>query len=142
MDIEIGTNVYRNTNGTIEVQGVAQIEVKLKMGGASPIRVSYAHFDGTGKMTAKLVESAFAINERRALEVVKSQTELLVKNSETDETVLQMELTAPDVIAIRKAGFFTIKGQKLEVTSEEWRIDKQRSARSTHDAKGGAVAIG
>lgn len=142
MDIEIGTNVYRNTNGIIEVQGVPQMEISLKQGGDNPIRLSYAHFDSAGKMTAKVVDSSFAINERRALEIEKSPTELVLKNTETGDTVLHMELTAPDVIAIRKAEFMTIKGQKLEVTSEEWRVDKQRSARSTNDARGGAVAIG
>ena len=142
MDIEIGTNVYRNTNGVIEVQGVAQLEISLKMGGSSPIRLNYAHFDGAGKMTAKVVDSAFAINERRALEIQKSPTELIVHNSETGQTVLQVELTAPESIAIKKAEFMTIKGQKLEVTPEEWRVDRQRSARSNNDAKGGAVAIG
>ncbi len=27
MDIEIGSNLYRNSNGTIEIEGVPQIEV-------------------------------------------------------------------------------------------------------------------
>ncbi len=142
MDIEIGTNVYRNTNGVIEVQGVPQVEISLKMGGTSPFRLNYAHFDGSGKMTAKVVDSAFAINERRALEIRKSPRELVVRNAETGQTVLQLELTAPEAIAIRKAEFMTIKGQKLEITSEEWRVDRQRSARSSQDAKGGAIAIG
>jgi hypothetical protein len=142
MDIEIGTNVYRNTNGIIEVQGVPQLEVSLKVSGVSPIRLNYAHFDGSGKMTAKVVDSAFAINERGTLQIAKSPTELVVKNTETGGTVLHMELTAPDAVAIRRAEFMTIKGQKLEVTAEEWRVDRQRSARSTNDAKGGAVAIG
>jgi hypothetical protein len=142
MDIEIGTNVYRNTNGVIEVQGVPQLEISVKMSGSSPIRLTYAHFDGAGKMTAKIVDNAFAMNERRALELKKSPTELVVHNSETGQTVLHLELTAPEVIAVRTAEFMTIKGQKLEVTAEEWRVDRRRSARSDQDVKGGAVAIG
>jgi hypothetical protein len=141
MDIEIGTNVYRNTNGTIHVQGVPQLEISLKQPGG-PIRLNYAHFDGVGRMTAKVVDSSLAVNERRALEMKKGPSGLLLTNSETGGVVLQVELKAPDVVAIRKAEFMTIKGQKLEITSEEWRVDKQRSARTTHDVNGGAVAIG
>ena len=30
MDVEVGSNVYRNTDGMIEIEGVPQIEVALK----------------------------------------------------------------------------------------------------------------
>jgi len=30
MDLEVGSNLYQNTDGTIEIEGVPQIQVALK----------------------------------------------------------------------------------------------------------------
>ena len=37
MDVDVGSNVYRNTDGMIEIEGVPQIEVALK-----PIKIGRA----------------------------------------------------------------------------------------------------
>ncbi len=53
MDMEVGSNLYRNTNGMIEIEGVPQIEVALKpITGA--LLVNFALFNEEGKVMAKL----------------------------------------------------------------------------------------
>ena len=67
MDVEVGSNLYRNTDGMIEIEGVPQIQVALKPT-TGDLLVTFALFDAGGKVTAKLVDSTLMINERRAYE--------------------------------------------------------------------------
>ncbi len=141
MDMEIGSNVYRNTNGTIEVEGVPQVQIVLK-GPTNAVLVSFALFDSNGKMIAKLVDSTLTFNERRAYELDKTPTRLTLTHAESRNVVLQIDVKAPDQIVFSKAGFHSIKGHLLEVSSKEWKIDRQKSSGTTQDANGGSVKIG
>jgi hypothetical protein len=46
------------------------------------------------------------------------------------------------VVAFTKGEFHTIKGHVLQVSSEEWKIDKLRASGTTQDVKGGSVVLG
>ena len=141
MNLEVGSNVYQNTDGTIEFEGVPQIQVSLKPS-TNALMVNFALFDDKGVMKAKLVDSTLMFNEQRAYEVSKSPAKVVLKHAQSQQIILQMELKSPDVVAITNGKFHTVKGRLLEVSPTEWRIDKQRSSGSTQDAKGGAVKIG
>ena len=141
MDVEVGSNLYRNTDGTIEVEGVPQIQVALKPA-TGVLLVSFALFDAGGKVTAKLVDSTLMINERRAYEVNKTPKSLLLTHPASGTVVLQLDVKAPDVVAFTKGEFHTIKGHVIQVTSVEWKIDKLRASGTTHDLKGGSVILG
>lgn len=139
MDLEVGSNMYQNTDGTIEIEGVPQIQVALK---PNALLVSFAVFDANGKMTAKLVDSTLMFNERRAYEVEKAPTRVTLTHVESKNVVLQMEVKKPNLVAFTKGGFHTVKGHLLEVSATEWKVDKQRSSGTTQNAAGGAVKIG
>jgi len=141
MDLEIGSNVYRNTNGMIAIEGVPQIEVAVKPT-TGALLVNFALFDGAGKMIAKLSDSTLMFNERRAYEVHKTAKTLALKQIDSGKVILQMELRAPEVVAITKGEFHTVKGHMIEVTPTEWKIDKIRSSGTKQDMQGGEVAIG
>jgi len=141
MDVEIGSNVYRNTNGMIAIEGVPQIEVTVKPA-TGTLLVNFALFDGAGKMIAKLSDSTLMFNERRAYEVSTTAKTLALKQIDSGKIILQMELRASEVVAITKGEFHTVKGHVLEVTPTEWKIDKVRSSGTKHDMQGGEVAIG
>jgi predicted extracellular nuclease len=139
MNLEVGSNLYQNTDGTIEIEGVPQIQVALK---PNALLVNFAVFDANGKMTAKLVDSTLMVNERRAYEVTKAPSRVTLTHVETKNVVLQMELKKPDLVAFTKGDFHTVKGHLLEVSSREWKVDKQRSSGTTQDMQGGSVKIG
>ena len=141
MDVEIGSNLYRNTNGMIAIEGVPQIEVAVKPA-TGTLLVNFALFDGAGKMIAKLSDSTLMFNERRAYEVSKTAKTLALKQIDSGKIILQMELRAAEVVAITKGEFHTVKGHVLEVTPTEWKIDKVRSSGTKHDMQGREVAIG
>ena len=141
MDLEVGSNLYQNTNGTIEFEGVPQIQVSLKPP-TNSLMVNFALFDEKGVMKAKLVDNTLMFNEQRVYEVTKNPEKVVLRHAHSKEVVLQMELKSPEVVAMTKGKFHTVKGKLLEVSPTEWKIEKQRVTGTTHDAKGGAVKIG
>lgn len=141
MDLEIGSNSYRNTNGTIEIEGVPLIEVSQHPS-TGAVLVNFVLFDRVGKMLVKLSDSTMMFNERRAYEVAKTPKGLSLKESATGKVLMQFEVKGPNVVALSQGEVPTIKGHLLEVSAKEWKLDKQRASGVTEDLKGGPVKIG
>ena len=141
MDVEVGSNVYRNTDGMIEIEGVPQIEVALKPG-TGALLVNFALFNEEGKVTAKLNESTLMINEKRAYDVTRTPKGLSLTHSASGTVVLQIDMTAPGVVALTKGEFHTVKGHVIRISPTEWRIDKLRASGTTQDLNGKSVVIG
>lgn len=141
MDMEIGSNVYRNTDGTVEVEGVPQLAVTLKKP-EGPLLVNFVTFDDVGRMTAKMVESTMAFNERRVLELLKSPTSLKLTHTESGKVVLHIEVKAPNYVVVTQANFTTAKGHTMDISLVEWKVEKRRMSGGNTDVKGGAIAIG
>ena len=141
MDVEVGSNLYRNTDGMIEIEGVPQIQVTLKPA-TDTLLVNFALFDADGKVTAKLNDSTLMFNEKRAYDVTKTPKSLLLTHAASGTVILQLDVKAPGVVALTKGEFHTIKGHVFQVSAAEWRIDKLSASGTTHDAKGGSIVIG
>lgn len=141
MDIEIGSNLYRNTNGTVEIEGVPQMHLSIKKP-SGVLLVNFALFDGAGKLQAKLVDSSLAFNERRAYELTKSANGLALKQAASGTVILQLSLKQPDHVIFDRGEFHTIKGHLFQVSPTEWKVDRQSLSGGTTDSKGGAVVIG
>ena len=141
MDVEVGSNLYRNTDGMIEIEGAPQIQLALKPA-TGDLLVTFALFDAGGKVTAKLVENTLTINERRAYEVNRTSKSLRLTHAASGTVVLEMDLKAPGLVAMTKGEFHTMKGHVIHVSPTEWHIDKLRVTGTTHDLKGGAVVLG
>jgi hypothetical protein len=141
MDVEVGSNLYRNTDGMIEIEGVPQLQVALKPK-TGDLLVTFALFDAVGKVTAKLVDSTLMINERRAYEVSKTPKSLRLTHPASGTVILQIEVKAPGVVAFTKGEFHTIKGHVIRISPTEWNIDKLRASGTAQDLKGKSVVIG
>jgi hypothetical protein len=141
MDIEIGSNLYRNSDGTIEVEGVPQIHVG-RHPSTGALLVNFALFDLNGRMLAKVVDSTMMFNERRAYELTRTDKRVTIKDAASGKVLLQLEVKAPDTVSFSRGEFHTMKGHLLLVTPTEWKLDKQQKSGLTLDVKGGAVSIG
>jgi hypothetical protein len=141
MDVEVGSNLYRNTDGMIEIEGVPQIQVALnQVTGA--LLVNFALFDAEGKLTAKLNDSTLMINEKRAYDVANTPKSLLLTHPASGRVILELSVKAPDVVACTKGEFHTIKGHVIKISPTEWSIAKLRASGTTQDLKGKSVIIG
>ena len=141
MDIEVGSNLYRNSNGIIDIEGVPQFEVAIKEP-ARALLVNFALFDDVGRMMAKVVDSNLTFNERRAYQLAKSPTSVSLKHEESGTVVFTLELKEGNRVVFSRGSFHTIKWHRLDVSQTEWRIDKKRFSGKDTDTKGGAVFIG
>lgn len=141
MDIEIGSNLYRNSNGIIEVEGVPQIQL-TRHPSTGALLVNFALFDVNGRMLAKLVDSTMMFNDRRAYESTKTDKSVAIKEAASGKVLLQLDLTAPDVVSFSRGEFHTMKGHVFQVSPTEWKLDKQQKSGLTQDVNGGAASIG
>jgi hypothetical protein len=141
MDVEVGSNLYRNTDGMIEIEGVPQIQLTLKPG-TDTLLVNFALFDASGRVTAKLNDSTLMINEKRAYDVQKTPKSLLLTHQPSGTVILQIDVKSPDLVAFTKGQFHTMKGHVIHVSATEWKIEKLRASGTTHDMKGGSVILG
>ena len=141
MDVEVGSNLYRNTDGMIEIEGVPQIQLVLKPT-TGALLVNFALFNADGKVMAKLNDSTLMINEKRAYDVSQTPKSLLLTHPASGTVILQIDVKAPGVVAFTKGEFYTIKGHVIRISPTEWNIDKLRASGTTQDLKGGAVVLG
>jgi hypothetical protein len=141
MDVEVGSNVYRNSDGIIEIEGVPQIEVRQHPS-TGALLVNFALFDSTGRLLAKVVDSTMMFNERRAYDLTKTPKNVVMKETASGKVLLQLELKTSQIVTFSKAEFHTMKGHLLQVSAREWKIDKQHKSGLDEDVKGGAVRLG
>lgn len=141
MDLKIGSNLYRNTDGMVEVGGVPQLEVKLRKPGG-PVLVNFVVFDRDGRIRAKMVNSAMTINEQRTYDLDVCPTGLTLKRTDSGKEVLTVNLEDGNCVAISAGEFYTIKGNLIEITPTEWRIEDRRMSGADVNLEGKAVSIG
>lgn len=141
MDIEIGSHLYRNTDGTVEIEGIPQITFALKKP-EGPLLVNLVAYDDAGRITVKIVDSALAFNERRAYELTRTPTGVTLKRVESGTVALQVELKGAGRLAIRKGELLTVKGHLLEISPTEWKVGKSRVSGGESDLQGKSVIIG
>jgi hypothetical protein len=141
MDVEVGSNLYRNSDGTIEIEGVPQIQV-TQHPSTGALLVNFALFDHSGRMLAKVVDSTMMFNERRAYDLTRTPHTVAVKEAASGKVLLQVDMKTPKVVTVSKAEFHTVKGHLLQVTAKEWTIDKLRKSGLNQDADGGPVLLG
>src|SRR2546428_1927661 len=120
MDVEIGSNLYRNTDGAVEIEGVPQLMLALRRPGG-PLLVNFVLYDNVGRVVAKVVDSTIAFNERRAYELTKLPAGLVLTHVESGKVALQAELKENGRVAVQKGEFLTVKGHLLEISPVEWR---------------------
>ncbi len=141
MDVEIGSNLFRNSDGVVEVEGLPQIEFVLRNSGG-PLMVNFVVFDENGKLLAKVVNSTMAFNESSIHALERTPTSIKLTRESSGKVVLQAYLKESDRVVVPQAEFVTIRGHLLEVSSVEWRIGEKRASQGDEDVKGGPVVIG
>lgn len=141
MDIEIGSNLYRNSNGTIEVEGVPQIHI-ARHPSTGALLVNFALFDANGRMLAKVVDSTMMFNERRAYELTTTNRSVAMKEAKSGKILLDVEVKAADIVVLSRGEFHTMKGRLFQVSPTAWTLEKQQTSGLTQDADGGSVSIG
>ena len=142
MDVKVGPHWYRNSNGTVEIEGLPQIELQLRKTGGTPVRVNFAIYDKIGKLHAKIEANSLVINEQGAYHLERLENGLVLTNKGDRKRVLTINVTGSDQVEIPEGEFYTLKGHLLKITPNEWSVEKITEKSGETDMKGQAVAVG
>ena len=142
MDVKVGPHWYRNSNGTVEIEGLPQIEMELRKTGGVPIRVNFAIFDSGGKLHAKIESNSLVINEQGAYQLERSAKGLALTKTSDQTRVLAINVGENDQVEIPEGEFYTLKGHIIKITPREWSVEKTTGTAGETDMQGQPVAVG
>jgi transcription antitermination factor NusG len=142
MDVKVGPHWYRNSNGTVEIEGLPQIELEIRKTGTVPVRVNFVIFDSGGKLHAKVEANSLVINEQSAYNLERSEKGLMLTTENKQKRVLAINVGENNQVEIPEGEFYTLKGHILKITPQEWSVEKTTGKAGETDMKGQPVAVG
>lgn len=142
MDVKIGPHWYRNSNGTVEIEGLPQIELELRETGGTPIRINFALFDSGGKLHAKIEANSLVINEQGAYHLARSDKGLKLTSVGNKNPIITINVLENKQVEIPEGEFYTLKGHILKISPQEWSVEKDTGKEGETDMKGQPVAVG
>ena len=141
MELNIGSNIIRNTSGILSVQGKEQIY--LEIGQDDRLLLSMDIYDSKGNHIAKLHRNAWVFNNKNRFEITTSLTSLKLIDKESGDIVVEVNVVDKDRIQILQGRFYTHRGHLLEITPQFWRIAGGLTmSHNVIDRCGQAVVIG
>ena len=141
MELNIGSNIIRNTSSVLNVQGEEQISLEIGERD-DQLLLTMDIYDSAGNHVAKLRRNAWVFNNRDRFEVTTSPASLKLIDKESADIVVEANIMGKDRIQIPQGKFYTHRGQLLEITPQYWRIGGITMSGCVIDGCGRAVAIG
>lgn len=151
MDLTLGSNSFRNTNGVLAIHGKEQIVLEI-LAENDQLLLTMDLYSASGRQVAHLRrnEWKFNLDDRFTFCATAASPSLYggapwlkLEDKETGDTVLEASVPDSDKVQILQGKLYTHKGQLLEITSHLCRIAGVVTMfGDTRDARGGAIVIG
>ena len=151
MDLVIGSNSFRNTNGVLAIHGKEQIVLEIATE-SDQLILTMDLYSASGRQVAHLRrnEWKFNLDDRFAFSATAASPSLYggapwlkLEDKETGDAVLEASVPDCDKVQILQGKLYTHKGQLLEITFHLCRIAGVVTMfGDTRDARGGAIVIG
>lgn len=141
MELNIGSNIIRNTSGVLNVQGKEQIALEV---GESDQQVLLTMdiYDSQRNHIAKLRRNAWVFNNKERFQITTAPSSLKLIDRETGDVIVEVNVIDKNRLQILQGKFFTHTGNLLEITPQFWRIMGLTMSGCVIDSCGTAVAIG
>ena len=141
MDISIGSNQLRNTNGSFVAQDQDLIKVEQKAEDGS-ILLSMALYNPAGSQVAKLERNEWTSNDQDRFELRADPESVTVIDNTLKGVVLLVKKNGETGIQIPQAKFYLPGGTVSEVTAEQWHVGNKMELKDADiDLQGGAIEI-
>ena len=141
MNIQLGTNTLRNTNGTFLAHGKEQIRIEWQEESKS-LSLTMGVFMPTGTEVATLKQNVWATNPNDRFLFTSTSETLKVEDTTLKTVVMEIQTTADQSVKIPTAKFYTSKGTLSEVSAEWWRVgNKMELAGIDTDLEGGGIEL-
>jgi len=151
MELTLGSNSFRNSNGVLKLQGKEQIVLELRAVDHQ-LLLTMDLYDSAGSHVAHLRRNSWAFNRDNrfalsasppSLPLFTSPTWLKLTDGETGEIVLEARVVQDDQIQVPSGKFYTHNGQLFEITSHLCRLEGGVTMfGDAFDVGGRAVVIG
>jgi len=140
MDILIGSNHLRNTNGIIQAEGQNLIQVAISDDGT--LLLSMALYNPAGTQVAKLEHNTWASNDQDRFELkIDGDTTLLVDKT-LKGVIFSLKKENQTEVLVSQAKFYLPGGIVSEVTPEHWHVGNKLELKDVDtDLHGGAIEI-
>ncbi|MGH7207396.1 MAG: hypothetical protein ACREI2_14450 [Nitrospiraceae bacterium] len=151
MELNIGSNIFRNTNGVLALQGKEQIVLEMNPD-QTQLLLTMDLYDTEGSHIAHLRRNSWAFNDKTrfqlstspvALSLFTDPVWLKLTDKETGDVVLEVRAVDKERVHVLRGKFHTHKGKLVEITSHYCRmIGGITKFGDVADVRGGAVIIG
>ncbi len=141
MDIAIGSNLLRNTNGIFMAQthDLVQLDRKKEDG---TLYLSIEIFTPTGTQAGKLERNEWVTNNQDRFELKIEPTSVTLTDKILKGVVIQADSNDDGIVTIPQAKFYLPDGKLSEVTSESWQIGNKIELKGADvDLHGGPIEI-
>lgn len=150
LELLIGSNIFRNTNGVVKIHGKEQLVLESKPERGLLLTIDLYSEGGT--RIAHLRRNVLALNqaERFAVEIHRAQSDsatdapwVRLSDRQSGEIVLEARLASENKIQIASGKFYSHKGTPVEITSHYCRIGSGMTLfGDIVENRGGMVVLG
>jgi len=141
VDINIGSNTLRNTNGIFTAHGQELLRVEVGESDGQ-LLLTMGMYMPTGSEVAKLERNTWVSNEGDRFEVTTEPHAVKVMDMTLKNVVIQLATGDTNRIEVLLAKFYTSKGMLSEVSAEWWRVgNKMELTGIDMDLEGGDIEL-
>lgn len=141
MDILIGSNQLRNTNGTFVAQ--EQEFIKLELGeNDEGLLLTMNLYNPTGTQVAKLERNTWVSNDQDRFELNAGPESVMLVDNTLKGVVILLKIEDHNRITIPQAKFYLPSGRVSEVTADGWQVGNTIELKGADiDLDGGVIEI-
>ena len=141
MDISIGSNQLRNTNGIFVAQDQDVIKVEHQAEDGS-LLLSMDLYNPAGSQVAKLERNEWTSNDQGRFELRADPESVTVIDNTLKGVVVLVKKNGERDIQIPQAKFYLPGGTVSEVTAEQWHVGNKMELKDADiDLQGGGIEI-
>ena len=141
MDIQLGTNTLRNTNGTFLAHGKEQLRIEW-LEDEQKLALTMGVFMPTGTEVATVKHNVWETNPSDRFVLTSTPEMVKVEDTTLKTTVMEIHKVENQTVKILAAKFYTSKGTLSEVSAEWWRVgNKMELTGIDTNLEGGAIEL-
>ena len=119
MQLTIGSNRLRNTDGIVSVRGDEQI--KFEWGPSyAELLLTMDLYNVSGYHIARLRRNQWTFNDRDRFRFVGSAKRLNLVDTKSEQVVLEARVVGGDSVVVTQGAFHNSKGHPIEIAMEHW----------------------
>lgn len=151
LELLIGSNIFRNTNGVVKIHGKEQLVLESKPEQGLLLLTIDLYGEG-GTHIAHLRRNVLALNQagQFAIDIHRAQSNsptdapwVCLSNQQTGEIVLEARVESENKIQITSGKFYSHKGTLVEITPHYCRIGSGMTLfGDIVESRGGMVVLG